>query len=367
MQRAPRKDRLAPVRSLPPLLLTLLAAAEGGCRAPDRAASPPGPGGCDAERAARLADEDDAREIARNEAKGLAFYGDRWIPAGEAGLLRARDREVVGWDLDLRLDTPRFRIYSGKPLSYTRRIVSILESAHEGYRERYAAVWKLEPAPKPLVVYLCGDRATFEKAGEMLTRGTDGAAVDAVTAAFYTSGAGVLCLGEAARASADKRPRDSAHELTHALDHLLAGHPWPALPAWVSEGRGEYYGYSVIGRQVLPGLARFHLRDGKPGLLVRSLPGISLRRIVDAGWDAFNQEAAYHYPPSWAFVHFLYHAERGRYAPGFRRFLSGLPARATPGDLESALGATLEELEPRFKRYVLDVLVPLIEASRIPE
>lgn len=93
-----------------------------------------------------------------------------------------------------------------------------------------------------------------------------------------------------------------------------------SLPQWVNEGLGEYFGYSVETRRGLePGVV-------DPGALGRLRAAMELDQVfplsellfmTNAQWNSRvnsgDARAVVMYDQSWSVVHFLMHAERGKY------------------------------------------------------
>ena len=106
-------------------------------------------------------EEAEAKEAEKNQAKGLVFYGAKWVSPKEADKLREADRKAVGWNVEVRIDTPHFRVYSARPLDFSRGLAGLLENEVLAYQRFYGKVWKLEPNPAPFKAYVFADRETF--------------------------------------------------------------------------------------------------------------------------------------------------------------------------------------------------------------
>ena len=317
------------------------------------------------------AEEAEAREAEENQGKGLVFYGTKWVPAKEADKLREADRKQVGWDCDLRIQTPRFVLYSARSLPLSRRIIALLESDLAAYQRLYGSVWKAAPSAKPIRVYLFRDRASYERKLQ-----ADLSSPPGLPHGMYSAVTKVCYLGlppdykpglDPEAYTEEQTARVAAHEMLHAFDDLMSrSHTVsPNRADWVLEGRADHFGDSVLGRQVLPG--RVHLlhvggsMEDRGVALAKGVEGLPLAQLLAMNTARFTGEGVReHYVMSWALVHFLFHAEGGRHAPAFRKFLAGCPKQSSPAEFEKTVGR-LATLEPAFKDYVRKVLLPELE------
>ncbi len=309
------------------------------------------------------AGEVEAKDIEENEARGLVFYGTKWVKPKEAQAEREKDRKAEGWDLDFRLDTPNLRIYSARPLAFTRRLAALLENEIAAYRRVYGKVWKLQETLVPARVYLFRDREAFERQAAPFF-----GQMPPLLSGFYRVKTRVLYVGciagepPGASASEWELLHTAVHETVHLLDDQLARVDTPQVPLWVKEGRADHFGYAVSGRQVLPGDCRCHPKSLVPETLASALDAVPLGTLVGLDRATFLAgKESQHYFLSLAFVHFLLHAEGGRHAEGFRTYLKGLPGKGTRADLERALGLGLDPLEAPFKDYARETLIPMLK------
>jgi hypothetical protein len=308
------------------------------------------------------AEEAWAREAEENLAKGRVLYGAAWVPPGRADSLREADRKQAGWPLEFRFDTPHLRIYSGRPLPFTRRLAAILENEVEAYLRMFGKTYKVDPRPCPFRVYLFADRDTYARVQERET----GVAPYAGQGGYYSDTTKVLYVGVNEKGGSDARVLHlAAHEMSHALDHLAARLPDSMSPMWRAEGQAEYFGYSIRGRRILPGTVTLPPGDTAPKRLAEMIDTASLRDLMALDTEAFMKDSLLTYPLSWAWIHFLFHGQGGKHAPGFRTYLQGIPRKRSVADFERAVGR-LSDLEPAFKRYVKESLVPAAESGKSP-
>lgn len=300
------------------------------------------------------ADEAEAKEAAEYGARGLVPYGKGWIPSQEADTLREADRKDVGWPVAFRLDTPHLRIFSGRPLPFTRRLASVLENEVAVYGKVYGKTFKLDPKPLSLRVCVFPDRDTFER---VVARET-GCVPPASAVGGYSPGTQVLYVGTLPTQDPEAAIFINAvHEMTHALDDLSA-HVDNVLPPWLAEGRANHLGYSIHGRRILPGATAIHPADLILQDLAKAIDGADLREVMALDPEAFmGKDVLQRYAIAWAWVHFLFHGQGGEYAPGFLTYLRGIPGKTATAHFESAVGK-LPDLEPEFKRYVKEELIP---------
>ncbi len=305
------------------------------------------------------AGEAEAREAEEKQAKGLVFYGKGWIPAAEADKLREADRKEAGWDVAFRLDTAHLRVYSGRPLAFTRRLAALLEDEVGVYRKLYGGTLALDPEPPTVRVYVFADRDGFARVvAQVVGRDPPGK-----SPGMYSPETGVLYVGDSAKGGSEGAVlQTAAHEMTHALDHRWAR--VPEWPNWLVEGRAHHLGFAIRGRRILPGTVAVPPGARILKTLGEAIDGADLREFLALTPEGFVGEGiGSHYALSWALVHFLFHGEGGKYAPGFRAFLQGLPGKGSVADFEKAVGP-LSGLEPAFKRYVKETLIPGAKPSR---
>ncbi len=267
--------------------------------------------------------------------------------------------EAVAWAFESRLETAHLRIYSSRPVEFTRRLADVLEDEIAAYTRLHRGVWELKTDPAPFRVYLIADREVFEE----VLQADAGFEIPDELSGMYCMKTRILYVGISLdRAEEDRDDPDfalaiAAHEMVHAMDELLAARLDEALPAWILEGRADYFGYAIRDRKIVLGSACIPPEDLTAESLEASIASVSLESLVDLRKADLTGE---HYPLCWAWVHFLHHGEGGRHAAGYLRFLSGVaPGKASRADLEKALGS-VRDLAPAFREYVTRELLPVI-------
>jgi len=154
------------------------------------------------------------------------------------------------------------------------------------------------------------------------------------------------------------------HEGFHQFAHLRIG---PNLPMWANEGMAEYFGYAI--------LVKGKLRTGvAPEAAVQSLraaverdevfPLSELMALSNQEWNANVRSgspmARMMYAQSWAVVHFLIHAEKGRYADAFSTYITRLATGMRHEQaMADAFGVTnLAPMERAWRKFVLEEWEP---------
>ena len=314
-------------------------------------------------------DEAEAREAKEQQAKGLVFYGTQWVQPQQAEQSREEDRKAQGWPVELRIDTPHIALYSGCPLDFSRRMAGLLENEVGAYQRLYGEVWRPDPGFKAVKVYLFPDRESYEQ----VARSQAPSVPSSQLAGFYASPPQILFVAMQ-KVAARSMPAlqhfvmaTAAHEMSHALDNLMSGCSL-GEPLWMQEGRADYFGYARMGRQVIPGAARFAAglnNDQFLGDLERNAPASDLQGLLDMPQGVFmGTDVLTHYTLSWAFVHFLFHGEGGSHVAAFRAYLAGVTQDGSRDEFEKVVGK-VEELEPGYRRYASEEHLPRAKAQRL--
>lgn len=298
-------------------------------------------------------------------AKGLVPYGSGALKPKEAEVQLAADRKKAGWPgMTLRLDGDRVVLYTDAGPAEAQRTFDILGKTAAAYLRFHTGTLKLDPVVKPVRAFLFKDRDSFVRFCAPIRQ--DGK-VPASTAGFYDGNTRTLYLGTIENPASPAVEADqclcvTVHEMVHAMDHACAGIIASGpMPVWLLEGRADHFGLGVLGRQPVPGWYNLCLNTGRIDDLGKAA-GLDLAGLLATDAGAFKgEDRLARYAQAWAFVHFLFHAEGGRYAAAFRTFLKGLPSKCTQGDFEKAVGK-VAVLEPAFQAYLRDVLLPAVKA-----
>ncbi len=142
------------------------------------------------------------------------------------------------------------------------------------------------------------------------------------------------------------------HEGFHQFVHAVIGGD---IPIWVNEGLAEYFGESVytgsnyLAGAVPPGRVKRiqkWIKDGN---------AISIRDMMTKSHELWNvQMSLVNYDQAWSMVHFLAHADGGRYQGAFNGFLRAASAgRPWTEAWEANFGRGVKEFEQQWSKYWL--------------
>lgn len=213
--------------------------------------------------------------------------------------------------------------------------------------------------PPPLTVYLFKDKATFDQIFSKVSK--QGPLPNGV-AGVYGNGFKILLVHTDTGITGDSYLSTMAHEMIHAMDDRLAGIFKGNSPNWLMEGRAEHIGtYARWERLVIPGYVGLEANTAAVAFLTQEIESINLRQFLMASEKQKFGFAGY--CVSFAFVHFLFHAENEKHAYAFRLFLSGGPNHYTMADFEKIVGK-IDTIEPAYKKYVHDFLLPGMIATQ---
>lgn len=147
------------------------------------------------------------------------------------------------------------------------------------------------------------------------------------------------------------------HEGFHQFAHtVISG----SLPVWVNEGLAEYFAYAIwTGDAFITGLVR-------PNLLGQVQDAIRRRKVIPFAeiltmdqkqWNARLSdptEARQGYDQAWAMVHFLAHADEGRYAKPLARFIGDLSRGAEAKEaFQRRIGGNIAAFEAQYEQWWL--------------
>ncbi len=163
------------------------------------------------------------------------------------------------------------------------------------------------------------------------------------------------------------------HEATHAYLDRYISRPGLLLPQWLHEGLACYIGGSTIKKnQLVPGkiLASeiystpWGLQLGSSGpritleeikKAIRNGEAMGLARLISADREEFYRaDMRQFYTLSWLLVHFLRHGEEEWSAGSFPQLVMYIAEGYPPEQALTAVYGPPDELEPRFRRYVLN-------------
>ena len=199
-----------------------------------------------------------------------------------------------------------------------RWIAQHMDAAHDAYIQRLPA-FRVRDS-KPVRMYLLSNQAAYLQ--ELGAMGIN---------AMNTGGIFFASQGEAGLATwvqgydRSEMLHVLQHEGFHQFAHLRIG---SNLPIWANEGLAEYFGLGIlIGRQFEQGLAPAS-RIARVQQAIRAglhFPFDEMLGMEHEQWNARvsrgDRRAGVMYDQAWAMVHFLFHADNGRFAKSFEEYL----------------------------------------------
>jgi len=304
------------------------------------------------------ADEVEARENKTKRDQGLVYYGTGWFPAAQVQAVRETERKKVGWDFLEKVETKFVTVYSSETLEATQQSAVVCQNTGAAYWDLYEKVFKLK-LPPPLKVFIFKDNATY---GAVIQKTAKISPPGGGNVGLYSSGSQILYVRtdmNAAMGDAKAHLGTMAHEMIHALDDRIAN-VMRGPPSWLIEGRAEHLGtYGRRDRIVLPGFIHMEPNTAAVQALSGAIKNLSLEALM-ARKGGFEFTS---YCTSFALIHFLFHGAGGKHADGFRRFLAGLPSKATTKDFETCVGE-LDKIQAEYKLYVQDFLLPAMQSAQ---
>jgi hypothetical protein len=217
-----------------------------------------------------------------------------------------------------------YRVHSTAPLAETNYLKQYMDLLFETYQQRFSEFRRRDSSPMDF--YLFASRPEYQ---DFLAQQNLGAA--------STSG-GVFFVNGKMKGLAtyieERDPEWTLHTLRHEGFHQFAyAYIGPNLALWVNEGLAEYFAEGIVlhGR-ILPGIV-----PGRRLAAVRTAIAthttIDFPHLISMGseeWQRLMEERPDHggllYNQSWSMVHFLIHADHGKYAPAFTQYLKYLAA-----------------------------------------
>lgn len=145
------------------------------------------------------------------------------------------------------------------------------------------------------------------------------------------------------------------HEGFHQfVDFAMGGRK---VPIWANEGLAEYFGEAIwTGDGFVTGvIPPARLARVRPAVKARSFGSLMHMMSLDqAQWN--SELSGQNYDQAWMMVHFLAHADNGRYASAFGRFLAGAQrANNWQGVWLQQFGGDVKSFEDRWRDYWLSL------------
>jgi len=145
------------------------------------------------------------------------------------------------------------------------------------------------------------------------------------------------------------------HTIQHEGFHQFARYAIRApLPVWVNEGLAEYFGEGLFtGDGFVVGVVPpWRLRQLKDSL--RSGRGKSLRKVMRMSYDDWNEDIdPANYTRAWSMIHFLVHADGGKYARRLTRFINDTRRMRYETAWARNFGRDISAFEKKWRDYWL--------------
>lgn len=140
------------------------------------------------------------------------------------------------------------------------------------------------------------------------------------------------------------------HEGFHQFVHAVIGGD---MPIWVNEGLADYFGEGIFtGDSFLTGAVPPQ-RLARVKAWIKSGKTISIQEMMNKSHEDWNSRLSLvNYDQAWSMVHFLAHAEGGRYQDPFARFIKEV-SRNVPWQQawEHTFGRGVREFEQKWRDY----------------
>jgi tetratricopeptide (TPR) repeat protein len=247
----------------------------------------------------------------------------------------------------IEVRSAHFTVYSDggvKPASQVAR-------QFEQIRELFHRMWpwaRVDPA-LPIVILAARDESSlktllpeyWERKGGVHPAGIFVRGEDRHYIALRTD------LGEAF----DSLEENPYHLVYHEYSHLILDLNFGRLPPWINEGLAEFYGATIIGRDLI--------RQGKPLrhhiYLLRERVHLPLEKLltVDYRSPEYNEEnrVTIFYAQSWALVHYFLLGDKGAHWQQFASYANLLLKNVPESEARPALG-DVRKLGEALESYV---------------
>lgn len=267
----------------------------------------------------------------------IACFLALWPSESHLSVSQAHEKDT--W---LKAQSKHFTLIGNASEKQIRKVGAELEKFREAVT-RLSGIWQRRFSP-PVTVFVFKDSETYEPYKPLY----QGQPIDVSGYLQSSSDSAHLTL------TTDYRRQDPEAVIFHEYVHFLTGGGQRSLPAWLSEGLGEYFStFAVTGK-------------GKQIVIGQEIPA-HLRKLRDGNWlplqtllSVHNDSPLYHeadkksffYAQSWALTHWLMTGDINRQSQ-FRQFLaavtSGLPAEE---GFKQFFQTDLTVLDSQLREYV---------------
>jgi hypothetical protein len=240
-------------------------------------------------------------------------------------------------DIDLPKDyrkfqTPYYIMYTDLPIEKAREAAVRMTCMAEEYHSRTKGFGGAIKRKLPFL--LCSSRSDYQKLG-----GVPG------SAGVYIYGRALMAVG-----SGSSMWHVVQHEGFHQFVHMVIG---GRIPIWVNEGLAEYFGSGIwTGDGLVTGVAnprrvrrvQGHIKGKK------ILPMLQMLKMTHKEWNA--KLAMRNYDQAWSMVHFLVHAEEGKYRKAFGKFINDISrGRDWERSYVRRFGKDTDAFEKKYSEY----------------
>jgi hypothetical protein len=244
----------------------------------------------------------------------------------------------------LVVETPHYVVQT----DHEPKVAQLVASHQEAlFRELYGRMGKIKPAAqfKRMLVRVFTTEQAYKKAMGAGAEGSQG---------LFT---GSTIGGYAPADNLDRLLSLFRHEGTHQFVQQFIG---TGCPVWLNEGLAVYFqeGEFKEGKLVVGQVPKYRLRVIQTALKEGKL--LSMSHLLAVSYDSWNAairtkspQANIQYAQAWSVVHFLEHADNGKYRAPFMQYVYFLARNRTSSDAwAKTFGGNMAPFEARYRAYV---------------
>lgn len=249
------------------------------------------------------------------------------------------------------VNSKQYQIITDLPRNEIRTVAAHMDAMYVAYSKMFSSFRK--QSTQPVTLYLWSDRATYLQHGASM--GSDWGPSGGV---FFRTGSN---NGVSTWVRDQNMPwlrQLLQHEGFHQFAHYHLG---STLPLWANEGLAVYFEHALlVNGKLVQGMAPKHRID----LLQQAIKNDrhfsvqELMGMTSADWwqvmRSPDGRAGIMYTQAWSLIHFLIHANNGRYKPAFEQYLREIAEGATHDRAFQAAFKTTDTdaFERRWAEYV---------------
>lgn len=287
--------------------------------------------------------ENDPALVEAHEFLGHSRRGDTWR-VRERGRSTAFDKladKRSDWGEEWVLETPHYTLHTNLELGQAVDLACDLEHFYRAFYSLLGGHMELLEVTQRMPANVHADSVSFPE----FIGGQD---------AYFRPSDFTLIVNAESGLNMQLLFHEAAHQLLHMTsDRERNGRG--SIPGWLNEGLADVLGAGASGdpgRMGIDGSAR---NDGYFNVQRSSGDPYSLSRILTMDSTDFHGSSnrQLKYAQCYTLVHFLLHAKKERFRPGFFRFLeSAFDGRSSSGHFEKSMGISREDLEEEWLEYV---------------